>query len=332
MVHIAHLSYLNKDHMLFFRGQGQDHLTSRGATTLYPTIYRGERVPRHELELRFDLLTASAQRLCKALARHKVKTYPDIRRRRHVQWSILQHYEVCATPLLDITHSLRVACSFALHDVPNINPCVYVLALPYITNRVSINSEQDLVNVRLLSICPPEALRPYFQDGYLAGTDEITTEYDSKGELDFNRRLVAKFTIPRSGSFWDNGSSAIPQDTLYPQADVMKDVCATLREEVGTEVEPGRLGLFLKEWTRIEVLLRSITRSLGEEARTPKDGIDLLQRLELVSPSVATSLQELRDIRNRSVHRPETVTPEQVIRATHRARQAVSDLERIARL
>lgn len=62
---------------------------------------------------------------------------------------------------------------------------VYVFGFPYITNRISRNSEHDLINVRLLSICPPTALRPYFQEGYLAGTDEVTTNFDSKSELDF---------------------------------------------------------------------------------------------------------------------------------------------------
>ena len=114
-----------------------------------------------------------------------------MRRRKYVQWSILQHYEVCATPLLDLTHSLLVACSFAFLSGAS-EPLVLVFGLPFFTNRISINSEHDLVNVRLLSICPPEALRPYFQEGYLAGTDGVLAEFDSKTELDFANRLVAK--------------------------------------------------------------------------------------------------------------------------------------------
>ena len=37
---VAHLSYLNKDHLLFFRGQTQDYLNKAGASTFYPSIYR----------------------------------------------------------------------------------------------------------------------------------------------------------------------------------------------------------------------------------------------------------------------------------------------------
>ena len=69
-----------------------------------------------------------------------------------MQWSILQHYEVCGTPLIDFTHSFRVACSFAQLENESDRAYIYVFGLPYITNRISINSEHDLINIRLLSI------------------------------------------------------------------------------------------------------------------------------------------------------------------------------------
>ena len=123
------------------------------------------------------------------------------------------------TPLIDVTHSLLVACSFALLE-PNARlPIVYVLGLPYITNRVSINSEYDLAIIRFLSACPPKGLRPYFQDGYLAGTDDITDQYDSKDELDFNRLLIAKFQIKKHPHFWGSDFHPLPHYALYPDND-----------------------------------------------------------------------------------------------------------------
>ena len=176
MEHAARLAYLNKDHLLFFRGQQEDHLNRAGASSFYPSIYRGERLTKGEVELHFDILGSASQRLCAALEEAKIDGSSDVRRRKYIQWSVLQHYEVCPTPLLDFTHSLRVACSFAFLKRANNEPYVFVFGLPYITNRISINSEHDLINVRLLSICPPDALRPYFQEAYLAGTDDVTTE------------------------------------------------------------------------------------------------------------------------------------------------------------
>jgi len=169
MEHVAQLAHANKDYLLFFRGQDRDYLNKAGSSTIYPSIYRGERLSARQLELRVDVLKSAAKRLCDALLANGITGHAEVHRRRYIQWSILQHYEVCPTPLLDLTHGLRVACSFAFLSQGREDPVVFVFALPYVTNRVSINSEYDLVMVRLLGICPPQALRPYFQDGYMAG-------------------------------------------------------------------------------------------------------------------------------------------------------------------
>jgi hypothetical protein len=42
---VARLSYLNKDYLLFFRGQGRDYQNKAGSSTVYPSIYRFERLP-----------------------------------------------------------------------------------------------------------------------------------------------------------------------------------------------------------------------------------------------------------------------------------------------
>ncbi len=55
----------------------------------------------------------------------------------------------------------------------------------------------------MLSVAPPEALRPYFQEGFLIGEDEINETYTNKSELDLNNRLIAKFKIPNNNNFWE---------------------------------------------------------------------------------------------------------------------------------
>ena len=181
--HTASLAYLNKDHLLFYRGQGVDYKNKNDKSTFYPSIYRGDYLPKREVEHRFDILSQASSKLIDLLSMRKKDGTHELKRKKYIQWSILQHYEVCGTPLIDFTHSLRVACSFALLNNGNSHAYIYVFALPYITNRISINSEHDLVNIRLLSICPPDALRPYFQEGYLAATSDIEHGYDSKSEL-----------------------------------------------------------------------------------------------------------------------------------------------------
>ena len=81
------------------------------------------------------------------------------------------------------------------------NGYVYIFGLPYLFGRISINSEHDIVNVRLLSIAPPGALRPYFQEGYLAGTTDITTEYRTKTRLDFKNRLAKEHRFVVGGDY-----------------------------------------------------------------------------------------------------------------------------------
>ena len=40
--HVARLSYLNRYHLAFFRGQDKDFQNKVGGSTLYPAIYRGD--------------------------------------------------------------------------------------------------------------------------------------------------------------------------------------------------------------------------------------------------------------------------------------------------
>ncbi|MBK5723013.1 FRG domain-containing protein [Dysgonomonas sp. Marseille-P4677] len=229
---VAGLSFKNKDHLLFYRGQTSDYRNKAGVSSFYPTIYRGDYLSRKDLSERYRKLKAMGAMLASLAEIRKIEGYKEIKKRKYIQWSILQHYEVCPTPYLDFTHSLRVACSFATLNNTTNRAYIFIFGLPYLTNRISINSEHDIINIRLLSICPPTAFRPYFQEGYLVGTDGISDNYDVKGELDFNNRLIAKFEIPNDNSFWGKDFNGIPKNLLYPENDPMLDLCREVEELV----------------------------------------------------------------------------------------------------
>lgn len=327
---VAQLSYLNKDHLLFFRGQARDHRNKAGSSTLYPSIYRGERVSREQLDLSFSILDSSASRLCALFKSEELSGHRDVRRRRYVQWSILQHYEVCSTPLLDLTHSLLVACSFAFLATKEGDPFVFVFGLPYVTNRISVNSEHDIVNVRLLSICPPAALRPYFQEGYLAGTDEVRAEFDSKSELDLNNRLIAKFRLVNGRKrFWDGGVRAYGLGVLYPDDDRVRHLCESIKTDVGTGVSAGLVGEFLQKWTTLESRVMDRARRLSEKRQvySMRTALDLLRQREALAPEIVASLHQVRRTRNEVVHRSETVSTHEVARTTATMRGLILDLE-----
>lgn len=329
MAQVAQLAYLNKDHLLFFRGQATDYRNRANASTFYPSIYRDDPLPLQEVHYRFEMLNQAANLLADAVLEHNVNGYMEIRRKKYVQWSILQHYEVCATPLLDITHSLRVAGSFAQLNNSSGKAYVYVFGLPYITNRISINSEHDLVNIRLLSICPPDALRPYYQEGYVVGTEDITKDYDSKTELDFRNRLIAKFQIPSNSKFWGKGFSSIPETALYPKHDKFLRLCESLKVSVEQDLRPQEIGEFLKLWTQLEEKLSKFTKRISNQRFSPGRSIGALQKQGLITKEQAMELDSLRKFRNQLVHQPKAIEPGAVSASTTTLRNALASVHNV---
>lgn len=230
---IAQIQYYNRNLVLFYRGQAKEYLTD-SRTIILPSIYRkGKNESRLLLIDRFRILLNKTEELKERFRNSKIKytgralinKYPEI------SWSILQHYEVCPTPLLDMTHSLHVACSFAYDKNKGKTGIIYVLGMPWQTDAVGYNSYEEIVNLRLLSVCPPSARRPFFQEGYLAGPFP-NYQLDNTNRIeqfDFARRLVAKFEIPiNNESFWGDGFAKIPHEKLYQTKDSIKEICQGL--------------------------------------------------------------------------------------------------------
>lgn len=301
---VAELSCLNRDWLLFYRGQTHDYRSKGNSSTLYPSIFRGESISKTELELRFSFLQTMAANL-----RTRIKEeYPKSERmkelvsRKRVQWSILQHYEVCPTPFLDVTQSLLVACSFAYC---NSKDCayLYVLGLPYNVNRISRNSEHDLINIRLLSICPPEALRPHFQEGYLVGTDGIDYQSVDKIKYDFNRRILAKYKLPDATSFWSDGFSALPSETLYPSNDPIASICEQINEEAKTSISNESIGSLISKWSELESLIFLLSKE-NSQHRSFAESIHMLYLNNVLTDESINMLNYVRQIRNAIVHDP----------------------------
>jgi len=227
--HMAYISYKNADYSLFFRAQANDYRTQEGSSTLYPSIYRGLKINASRsraITERFELLKNAEEKLVREFERQRFLGRAKIDKFREVRWALLQHYEVCKTPVLDVTHSLRVACSFAL-DSDNEHPYLFVLGFPHVNGSISYSVDEELLNVKLLSICPPKALRPHFQEGFLVGS--LPSSEKSKSEsLDVARRLIAKFRLNNS-TFEDSNFTRIPHSSLYPSNDRIERVCERIK-------------------------------------------------------------------------------------------------------
>lgn len=233
---VAQILHRNRNYVLFYRGQSNDYKTDDGKTTILPSIYRKKPdKKRLMLKERFETLQQKTEGLKKLFRDSTIKyagtsllnKYPEI------AWSLLQHYEICDTPLLDITHSLHVACSFAFDRNEGDTGVIYVLGMPWQTDAIGYNTFEELVNLRLLSVCPPQAQRPFFQEGYLAGPFPNYQLDNPKrvDQFDFSRRLIAKFEIPmHNKNFWGRGFSRIPREKLYQNNDEIKRICETLKK------------------------------------------------------------------------------------------------------
>jgi hypothetical protein len=235
---VAELQFMNRDFVLLFRGQNGDWRNKAGNTTLKPTIFRASNpgtVPsKEQLSLRYDRLKQAEIGLVNHYRSGNTPGSQRLRRQQTLRWSILQHYEVCETPLLDVTHSLRIAASFASVSA-RIESFIFVIGVPNLSGAITASAEAGLQIIRLSSVCPPSAVRPHIQEGYLLGEYPEMVGMDQKQhykhyEVDFGRRLIAKFTF-EPNYFW-KASPDFPQvskSALYPTEDPLRLLTDTLK-------------------------------------------------------------------------------------------------------
>jgi hypothetical protein len=239
---VAELQFRNRDFVLLYRGQNTDHKNRAGNTTIRPSILRhtaeAEKASSVQIARRFGELAECEATLIGHIGNFisDRETRTRLRRERILRWSILQHYEICPTPLLDVTHSLRVAASFA-SDESGDEAFVFALGLPNLSGAVTASVEAGLQIVRLASVCPAVAMRPHIQEGYLLGEYPEVSSADQKGlyesyELDFGRRLLAKFRF-NPKSFWsDREFPLIERPARYPEEDPLAQSLRPLRSPV----------------------------------------------------------------------------------------------------
>jgi FRG domain len=240
---IAELQFRNREYVLLFRGQRTDYKNREKNTSLKPSLFRplnGNNPGPDILLQRFDTLRAAERSLIAEYGRRGLPSPARLQRHRVLRWAILQHYEVCLTPLLDVTHSLRIAASFASEGASE-SAYLFVVGVPNLSGAITASAEAGLQIVRLSSVCPPVAVRPHIQEGYLLGEYPDLDALDQKAlydhyEIDFGRRLVAKFRFNPS-TFWKNSNfPKIGKRALYPSR--AQDQLCRLAEDVKAALSP----------------------------------------------------------------------------------------------
>lgn len=243
---IAALQFKNPQYVFLFRGQDTDYRNQKNSSTLKPSLFRTKRdnpkLPSPELlAQRFHFLAEAERRLVSQYG--KITEFEGeikLKRQRILRWSILQHYEICFTPLLDVTQSLRVAASFASKPKAE-QAFIYVFGVPNLSGSLTASAEAGLQIVRLSGVCPPVAVRPHIQEGYLLGEYPDMPDFDQKQhyphfEIDFGRRLIAKFAF-NPLTFWDDPDfPMIGNAARYPDAhDPLFVLAKALKDEIGPQ-------------------------------------------------------------------------------------------------
>ncbi|MDK4729201.1 FRG domain-containing protein [Rhizobium phaseoli] len=244
---VAELQFRNREHVLVFRGQAKDYLTTTSKvrrSLIKARIFRleGRRIPSETvLEGRFKTLRRAEGELLTEYVSANLVGSDQLKRQRILRWAILQHYEVCGTPLLDVTHSLRIATSFATHNNDSTQAFLFILGVPNLSGAVTASSEAGLQIIRLSSACPPDAIRPHIQEGFLLGEYPEVSDFgvDSAyrySEMDFGRRLVAKFRF-NPKTFWKNENYPPASDkALYPAGhrDPLLEIAKSIRSKLNS--------------------------------------------------------------------------------------------------
>jgi hypothetical protein len=244
---VAFLNVMNKKTTLLFRGQTSDFeprptiLRSRWQTPGF-----GKPVnPGQDLKYYWDELDRMCVQVVKILSgrlpRHRpFELFPAMPRLRVAPWSVVQHYELWPTPVIDLTSSLRVAASFALGATRGRREgYLYVYDLPYIVDDLMSMYEvqiEDPIVYRLSAVCPPEMDRPHLQEGFLFGNSLFNPEEpNDPAPIQLANRLVAKFRLVDNrergrSQFWSSDFPKHSQRSLLPRPDsdvikAMLDFC-----------------------------------------------------------------------------------------------------------
>ena len=117
-----------------------------------------------------------------------------------------------------------------------------MLGVPNLSGAVTASAEAGLQIIRLASVCPPSALRPHIQEGYLLGEyPEIGNiaqkQHYRNYEIDFGRRLVAKFKFEPK-SFWQASSdfALVGRSALYPATDPLLNLTNDVKAQIKSAV------------------------------------------------------------------------------------------------
>lgn len=235
LIALAQLAVANPNHAILLRGQNRDVRDHEG-TVIQPKAFRPDAddltVTEAKLRTAQELLCSEVQLLGFPKSVIEALETPLIAQ------ALMQHYEIAATPWLDLTDLPNLAVSFACQNTRH--PHVYAFAIP----RQGISyapqkSGPGLMCWALSSLCPAYALRPHFQRAFVLADIDLN-QSDAFPEVsafskDLSHHLLCKFQLTCNMVLPELHQFGCPQGhAIYPAeyADPMLGVCNSVKEQL----------------------------------------------------------------------------------------------------
>jgi hypothetical protein len=195
------LKYSNSSRT-FFRGQSNRYTGPDGNDWIFPSICRDNRgwVTKLELDQRLKILKKRVKKMAeKYLDSDAWSTDTEIRRilsDMYLCHGLCQHYNLCATPHLDVTEDFEIAYAFAKHKDMD-KGFLFLIRTPRCPHLINVFFEENLYAINLQKIALLQTERPRVQQAWsLSFYPEISTlTKELYGPQAFNLRKYVDIII-----------------------------------------------------------------------------------------------------------------------------------------
>ena len=95
-------------------------------------------------------------------------------------------------------------------------PVVFIIGMPCSTGPITYDADNELYIMRLLSLMPPIAQRPFFQEGFLIYPEFAQRNVRALKDADLACRIIAKFELGGCPRVWVKEQGQVNRRAIYP--------------------------------------------------------------------------------------------------------------------
>jgi hypothetical protein len=212
MAKVMELAFYNENQVFLFKGRALGARSESDSLALKPSLFHPlkDRLATSRLVRRMLALSDAELKFFDLYKQAGLPGREELARTKLKRWALLEHFKVCRTPLLEVSHSLRVATSLATQTA-NSTGMVYVLGVPCLDGGTTFVRSGELQMLSMASIYPPPNHDVMAAHGYMLSEFSNISSFDvarfaSDFDSNFSNRVVGKFKL--TSDFWLNASPA----------------------------------------------------------------------------------------------------------------------------